>query len=85
VILLAYRFARPELQDSLPVRFLREHAGANVLLGLQGEVLFYFLAKPIVVALPGDQVAEAREETADAPDGLCLSSSCPIHVGFLKV
>ena len=84
MILLAYRFARPELQDSLPVRFLREHAGANVLLGLKGEVLFYFLSKPIVVALPGDQVAKAREETTNAPDGPPFSS-CPIHVGFLKV
>jgi hypothetical protein len=69
VVLLAYGLGRTKLQCGLPARLDGRHAGAQILLGLQGHMFGYLLTEALVGAPAGGEVREANEKAAQKSHG----------------
>src|SRR6202035_1898331 len=69
VVLLANGLGRTKLQCGLPARLDGRHAGAQVLLSLQGHMFGHLLAEALVGAPSGGEVREANEKAAQKSHG----------------
>ena len=69
VVLLANGLGRAKLQCGLPPRLGGRHAGAQVLLGLQGKMLGHLFLEALVGAPSGGEVREANEKAAQESHG----------------
>jgi hypothetical protein len=62
VVVLAYGLGRAKLQCGLPPRLGGRHAGAQILLSLQGKMLGHLFPQPFIVLPPGGKVLQPRQK-----------------------
>ena len=69
VVVLADGLGRAKLERGLSPRLGGRHAGAQILLSLQGEMFGDLFAQALVGAPPGGEVREANEEASQESHG----------------
>ncbi len=69
VVLLANGLGRAKLQCGLPARLGGRHAGAQILLSLQGKMLGHLFLEALVGAPSGGEVRETNEKAAQESHG----------------